>query len=148
METSATQSRLANPGRRLSAWLLDAALSGVLIIPILPLMFTVDNEETSFALLLIITGIPTLAAFALLVLFDGGERGATPGKRMLGIRVADRDGGGPIGLRRAALRRLVYMIGGLLLYIGWLWLLIDRDRQTWHDKAARTLVIRTHRSRH
>jgi hypothetical protein len=41
----------------------------------------------------------------------GGERGATPGS--------------PIGYRRAATRRLWYLLGGLALYLGWLWGLRD-----------------------
>jgi uncharacterized RDD family membrane protein YckC len=80
--------------------------------------------------------------FACLVAFDGGPRGATPGKRVLGIRIADEVTGASIGYGRAAVRRLVFVVGALVFYIGWLWLLSNPERQTWHDRAARSLVIR------
>lgn len=80
--------------------------------------------------------------FAYLVFFDGSTRGATPGKRILGLRVADVNGGGAIGFRRAALRRLVYLVGGIAFCAGWLWLFANPRRRTWHDVAARTVVIR------
>jgi uncharacterized RDD family membrane protein YckC len=87
--------------------------------------------------------IPLLVLlFAYLVAFDGGSRGATPGKRIVGIRVADEATGGPIGYSRATVRRLIYLIGGWLLFIGWLWGLGNARRQTWHDKAAKSVVVR------
>ena len=39
--------------------------------------------------------------------------------------------------------RLGYALGGLLLYLGWLWMLFDDRRQAWHDNMANTLVVRT-----
>lgn len=47
-----------------------------------------------------------------------GRFEAAPSPR---IRIADAEGGGPIGYRRAAVRRLGYIIGGLSFFIGWLW---------------------------
>lgn len=84
----------------------------------------------------------TIGVFIYMILFDGGPRGATPGKRIVGIRVADAAGGGPIGYHRAAVRRLWYVIGGLLLFAGWWSALFDSRRQTWHDKRAGSVVIR------
>ena len=74
--------------------------------------------------------------------FDGGRRGATAGKRIVGLRVVDAQTGGPIGFGRAAVRRVVYVLGGLILYFGWLWMFTNSRRQTWHDKAAGSLVVR------
>jgi uncharacterized RDD family membrane protein YckC len=143
IDEPAASLRLAGPGQRLVAWMLDAAFSGVLILPLVPLAVLIDQDDRPWALTAVAMAFLSIAAFVLLVHFDGGQRGATPGKRLLGIRVVDAAGSGPIGHRRAALRRLVYVLGGLLLYLGWLWLLVDRHRQTWHDKAAHTVVLRT-----
>jgi uncharacterized RDD family membrane protein YckC len=74
-------------------------------------------------------------------LLDGSRRGATPGKRVMGIRVADAERGGPIGYGRGLLRRLAYLVGGVMLGLAWLLALGDTRAQTLHDKAARTLVI-------
>ena len=79
---------------------------------------------------------------AYLAAFDGGPRGATPGKRIVRTRVVDQDTGGPIGYRRALVRRIVYLVGGIAFYIDWVWLLFDRRKQALHDKAARSLVVK------
>jgi uncharacterized RDD family membrane protein YckC len=70
--------------------------------------------------------------------------GLTPGKWMLGIRVVKRETGQPAGFWRMALRETVgKLISGILCYLGYIWALVDSNRQAWHDKIAKTLVIRT-----
>ena len=131
--------RIAGPARRLGAWALDAAIAGVVFLPLNPALYSDELHGSRFTALLAASFV---LLFAYLVAFDGGERGATPGKRILGLRVADADTGGPIGLRRAAVRRVVYVVGGSACYLGWLWLFANERRQSWHDKAARTVVVR------
>ena len=62
---------------------------------------------------------------------------------MLGIRVVDvRDRiGEPIGYGRAALRWLVSIVSALVFLLGYLWMLWDSKKQTWHDKAAGSVPI-------
>jgi uncharacterized RDD family membrane protein YckC len=115
-------------------------IAGVVFILLNPLLYTDDPSVVLFNVL----GVAgTIGVFVYMILFDGGERGATPGKRILGIRVADARTGGPIGYRRAATRRLWYAIGGLLLFAGWWWALFDPRRRTWHDRFADSVVITT-----
>ena len=75
-----------------------------------------------------------------------GYWGTTIGKRALGLWVAGEDGQCPISLRRSAVRALVFVVGGEVLVLFFLidnsWLLGDRRRQTLHDKAARSTVVR------
>lgn len=137
---AATDPRLASPARRLGAGIIDAFVLGVLDTPLNPVLY---SGRPSFGLIGALTAPSLVLAFIYLVLFDGGPRGATPGKRALHLRVEDADGGGPIGYRRATIRRLVYLVGGLAVYIGWLWLLVDARHQAWHDKAAHSIVVRT-----
>lgn len=67
--------------------------------------------------------------------------GMTLGKRLLGIRVVDHDGAGPIGLGRAALRWIVkYGVCGVLP-VGYLWYFRNPSRRAWQDLAAGTSVI-------
>ncbi len=120
--------------------MLDAAIAGVVFVPLNPGLYTDEPSVSLFIALF----IPTMILlFVYMVAFDGGQRGATPGKRILRLRVVDAETGGAIGWRRAARRRLVYLLGGAALYAGWLWLFTNPRRQTWHDKAARTLVVST-----
>lgn len=69
-----------------------------------------------------------------------GTTGQTLGKKMFGIRVLKEDGS-PAGLGTAFLRWVGYLIAGIPFFLGFLWVIIDRKRQGWHDKIAGTIVI-------
>ncbi|HEX2622842.1 MAG TPA: RDD family protein, partial [Phototrophicaceae bacterium] len=69
------------------------------------------------------------------------QDGQTPGKRLVGIKVVSASGG-KISDLDAVLRYVGYHIDSLILSLGWFWALFDRNRQCWHDKLARTYVIR------
>jgi uncharacterized RDD family membrane protein YckC len=71
----------------------------------------------------------------------GGRRGQTVGQMALGIRVIDFNTGGPIGYGRAFVRWLVAIVSALALFIGYLWMLWDNEKQCWHDKAANDVVV-------
>jgi uncharacterized RDD family membrane protein YckC len=81
-----------------------------------------------------------LSAYYLVVLI-GGPRGQTLGCLLFQIRVVSRDGGGPVGYGHALVRWLVSIVSGSLLLLGYIWAFFDRERQTWHDKAAGTVVV-------
>ncbi|HMJ33411.1 MAG TPA: RDD family protein [Baekduia sp.] len=70
-----------------------------------------------------------------------GESGQTIGKRAVGIRVVDIDGGGPIGYGRAFIRYVGRIISTLVVFLGYLWMLWDPQKQTWHDKMANSVVV-------
>jgi uncharacterized RDD family membrane protein YckC len=133
---------LASIQARLLAWLIDAVVFAIALTPLNPALYS-DRPSGRLFVYLFIPAM--LVLFIALVAFDGGPRGATPGKRILRIRVSDAAAPGPIGYRRASLRRLVYLLGGLPLYAGWIWALIDRHRRTWHDLAAHSVVLRAKR---
>jgi uncharacterized RDD family membrane protein YckC len=65
--------------------------------------------------------------------------GQTPGKAFLGLVVIRADGR-PLRPWAAIVRWLGYWLSGIL-FLGYLWILIDNRRQAWHDKLARTLVV-------
>ena len=66
--------------------------------------------------------------------------GATVGQSLLGMRVVRPDGS-KLNTTGAILRYIGYLISGLLLSLGFLWIIFDAKRQGWHDKIARTIVI-------
>jgi uncharacterized RDD family membrane protein YckC len=82
-----------------------------------------------------------LVAISYYTYFEGGPRGQTPGKRLLGIRVIDFGTGGPIGYGRAAIRYVTSIVSAIVIYIGYLWMLWDREKQCWHDKTAKSIVV-------
>ena len=68
--------------------------------------------------------------------------GATPGMRMFGLHVVrDRDGG-PISGGQAILRLIGYWVDGLVFYLGYIWILIDKRKRGWHDLIAGTVVVK------
>ncbi len=71
--------------------------------------------------------------------------GATPGKRLLGLRVVKRDGSAPgagVGLLRTFIGMFCISFSSIGGFVSWLWPLWDGQSQTWHDKLADTNVIR------
>lgn len=75
-----------------------------------------------------------------------GKFGATMGKMIVGIKVVDENGRkisyGTAFIREFIVKNLVYPIIFFIFYLGYLWALWDKKRQTWHDKIARTIVIK------
>jgi uncharacterized RDD family membrane protein YckC len=67
---------------------------------------------------------------------------ATPGKAMLSLRVVDADSGKRLSVGQAAVRYLCYIISMLPLCLGFIRVAFDRKKQGWHDKVARTVVVR------
>ncbi len=66
--------------------------------------------------------------------------GKTVGKALMGLRVLGRDGR-RLTWRQAAVRSLAYYVSALPLFLGYLWVLVDDERRTWHDKLAKTIVV-------
>ena len=77
-------------------------------------------------------GVYSIAAWLLV--------GKTVGKALMGLRVLGQDGR-RLTFSQALIRALSYYVSGLALFIGFLWVLVDDRRQTWHDKLARTIVV-------
>lgn len=71
----------------------------------------------------------------------GSARGQTVGQMAMGIRVIDFNTGGPIGYGRAFIRWLVSLISAAVFLLGYLWMLWDKEKQCWHDKAANDVVV-------
>ena len=85
-------------------------------------------------------GLGVVISFAYYTYFHGST-GQTPGDAVLGIRVLDIDDGTVIGYQRAFIRALVSIVSGVVILLGYLWMLWDPRKQTWHDKAAGSLPI-------
>jgi uncharacterized RDD family membrane protein YckC len=86
------------------------------------------------------TGLGLLISLGYFTYFHGGT-GQTPGDAALAIRVVDLQGGGSIGHMRAFVRWIVSILSAIALLIGYLWMLWDSEKQTWHDKAAGSVVV-------
>jgi len=66
--------------------------------------------------------------------------GQTVGKWMCGVRVVTV-GGHPLGWGRSLVRCAGYFLSSSLLYLGFLWVLLNRRKRGWHDYLAGTMVV-------
>lgn len=69
------------------------------------------------------------------------QNGQTPGKMIMNLRVIKVDGT-PISDAEAVLRYVGYLINSPIFMLGWLWATWDPNNQGWHDKIARTYVVK------
>lgn len=65
--------------------------------------------------------------------------GQTPGKRFMGVRIVRTDGGRVV-LGNVVRRFVGYWLSSILL-LGFLWILVDNQRQAWHDTLGGTIVV-------
>ena len=145
----------ANYGKRVGAYLIDSLILAVicLIIYVPTLGIVISSMQSSGAMQSDIDAAATCLALPLLLLAEifyfirpTAKSGQTLGKRMVGIRVVDKNGNPP-NFAHSLLRYVIgFTIEGLLLYIliglvGFLWPLWDTQKQAWHDKIAGTFVV-------
>jgi uncharacterized RDD family membrane protein YckC len=116
--------------RRFGAYLLDSLMLAVPVVILVLITSQAVGNIASIAL-----------ALAYFSYFEGGPTGQTIGKRALGIRVIDFKVGGPIGYGRGFLRTVGRYLSALIIFLGYLWMLWDPEKQTWHDKIAGTVVV-------
>ena len=154
-------------GNRLGGYLLDGILYGVAIaVPVVigVVMIVLSFSDCYFETrglteeLICPVGAPSggLLAAGIAVIVIGflaviimyvralGRTGQTWGRRIVGNKVIRVDNGDVPGIGRALGRELfAWIISANILYLGYLWMIWDKDRQTWHDKVAGTIVVRT-----
>jgi uncharacterized RDD family membrane protein YckC len=117
---------------RLAAALIDGVLLGVIGSIVRPILGDALGAAVNILL--------GLAYYAYL---EGSPSGQTVGKRAMSIRVIDFSGGGPIGPGRALIRYLSRILSAIPCGLGYFWMLWDKEKQTWHDKLATTVVVPT-----
>ena len=85
--------------------------------------------------------IGTVIGIVYYITLEGGPRGQTVGKMALGIRVYDLKQGGPIGYGRATIRYFGRIVSTIPLFLGYFWMIWDKEKQTWQDKFAGSVVV-------
>jgi uncharacterized RDD family membrane protein YckC len=129
--TTVAAGQRASFGRRFVAILLDGILLGI----VNAILGAILGRAAS-------TGIGLLLGLAYFSYLEGSPSGQTLGKRALGIRVYDFGGSGSgIGFGRGLIRYLGRIVSTIPLLLGYFWMLWDKEKQTWHDKLATTVVV-------
>ena len=128
--TNLTGVEYASFWRRLGGYLLDVIIVGVVTTIVSIIFQSVLGSFVGF-----------LAAITYYVVLNAN--GGTWGKRALGMRLENAETGEDIGVGSATVRYIVAIASALALLLGYLWCIWDERNQTWHDKAAGSIVVRT-----
>jgi uncharacterized RDD family membrane protein YckC len=139
--------RFAGYGARLIAYIIDGIVLAIVVsvvsIALLAILAAAAaNDSATVAGLTAVVWILAVLIISLLYFpYFWANGGATPGMRLFHIRVVRDADGGPVGWGAAILRLIGYWINGLVLYLGYIWIFIDKRRRGWHDLIAGTVVI-------
>jgi uncharacterized RDD family membrane protein YckC len=135
---------------RLVAYLLDSVVVGIPLGIVLgyiqfDIAFTTDvhdghPDQWAVTALPIVEAIAVVLVIAYFVFF--WSRGATLGMKALKLRLLDARTGDTIGVGRAVLRVVGQSLAASVCYLGLLWVAFDSRKQGWHDKIAKTVVVR------
>ena len=82
----------------------------------------------------------SILAFTLLIFWI--KKQATPGKKFLSLKIVDAQTLGKPSNKQLIIRLFGYLISVLPLFLGIIWIALDPKKQGWHDKIAKTLVIK------
>ena len=141
-------------GARLVAYILDGIIISIAVtIPLIMGSVLLASGATivgdrvtavepgataAFSALLVLAGLIALLYFP----FFWARGGQTPGMKPFGLRVVrDRDGG-RIGWGTALLRLVGLWVAAAVMYIGFIWIFIDKRRRGWQDLIAGTVVVK------
>lgn len=132
---------------RLAAQLIDGVLWLLVSLPILYLVygdayFGVNEPPVVGVFFGVFDALMSLILPIVLVVVFWLKKGATPGKMLFGLKVLDSKTGNHLTLGQAILRYFGYFLSGLVFALGYIWAAFDKKKQGWHDKLAKTVVVR------
>src|SRR5690606_36787828 len=126
----------------LVAWAIDFLVSFVIfcVFSFVPIMLF-SPEEDKFQLVFI--GLLAIFPihFFLSVFMESSKKQGSFGKNFLNIKVCDLRGL-PISFGKSLIRNMLKLTGFLSLGLGFLMGSFDKNQLCWHDKLAKTLVVK------
>ncbi|MFT5572091.1 MAG: putative RDD family membrane protein YckC [Cryomorphaceae bacterium] len=131
---------------RTGAALIDTLLVLIIIVPVLTGIYGMNYWVSAtyvqgFWDILFNYLMPAIAVIVFWV-----YKSATPGKMATKLTIVDAKTGGKPSTGQFIVRYLGYYVSMLPLFLGIIWVGIDKRKQGWHDKLAGTVVIRSNLS--
>ena len=123
-------------GIRLLAYIIDVIILAI-VSAVVTLVFGAAGDAGQT-----IAGVINAVIGLAYTLYFWSTSGATPGKSVLGLRVVAIDGS-PMNITKAIMRLIGYVVSSVVLFLGFIWIIFDGQKQGWHDKIAGTYVIKT-----
>ncbi len=143
LETQMSSSEYAGFWIRFGAMFIDSLLLMLITLPLMYMLYGVAafNGEKFVqgpGDVLITYVFPIVAT----VLF-WKYLAATPGKILLNMKIVSAEDGSPPSTAQFIIRYLGYIPSTLVIFLGFIWVGFDKRKQSWHDKMAKTVVVRT-----
>lgn len=127
---------------RFWAMIIDTVLLMAILYP--PLIYIYGKtyfQSTAFikgpADFLITWVLPAIA-----VIIFWKYRSATPGKMIFKAVIVDANTGEKPSNTQLLIRYFAYFISMIPLCLGFFWIAFDNRKQAWHDKLAKTVIVR------
>lgn len=119
---------------RFGAFFIDAIIGGLFS---LPGNLIAQAGAEALGLLLSLAG-----SIAFIVIYcKQVSAGQSWGQKATGVRVVDTNGN-RLTPGKVFVRQLAKIISAIPCYLGFLWMLWDGDKNTWHDKIVGTSVVK------
>ncbi len=125
--------------RRLGAALIDGIIVGIAGTILGAIIAMGGSTNTSVS-----NGISMILSIAYYLGTYMNMEGRTIGKKLLNIQVIKKDGTPMTDPFTIIIRDVVgKFISGIVILLGYIWVLFDKNNQSWHDKIAGTYVVYT-----
>lgn len=132
-------------GQRVVAYLIDYVLLLLVNAPLTLIVLGGRANDLSEPLdlesQLILAGLSLIVGWLYYGYAESSAHQATPGKRLVGLKVCDLEGQ-RCSFTRASGRYFGMILSSLTLLLGYVMCIFTARRQCLHDKAARCLVVR------
>ena len=136
---AAAQPRFGGFWIRVVAYIIDGILVGI-VGAIVDLIFHANPNDPNSSGYGIAQSLNFLIGAAYFIGFWSAWS-ATPGQRILSLRVVDANTTQPITVGKAILRYIGLLVSFLVCFIGVIWVAFDSRKQGWMDKIAGTVVL-------
>ncbi len=130
----------SNKKRAMAFFIDEMLLSLLLVIALWDSFATAKNMEE----MILVTNTFVLEYMLMKIVYQAFfvmQYGASVGKIVMKIRVIDISTTQTPNVINALNRAIFRVISELMLYLGFLWGLLNPEHQTWHDLTAKTMVV-------
>lgn len=126
---------------RVGASIIDAVIISLVAFPITYALSMVGLASMDTEVLTTWDFI-SLALQTIFIIVCWLKFAGTPGKRILRLKVLDEQTGEHLTAGQAIIRYLGYIPSVLVFCLGLIWVGFDKKKQGWHDKMAKTVVVK------
>ncbi len=131
---------------RTGAAIIDTILLLIIIYPVLTAIYGKDYWVSESFIQGSWAVVFNYILPAIAVILFWSYKSATPGKMATKLTIVDAKTGGKPSTGQFIGRYLGYYVAMIPLFLGIIWVGIDKRKQGWHDKLAGTVVIRSNHS--